>query len=474
MRAIYKSAERVIAWLGEAEDDSEVIAGLRLFKGLASAAIAHHNVEMAVNQVQNPTSFALASFQAVKAIGYGHGGHEDGPYKRRYYQKICYWFCGSYILMWEELILGIEIWNAVCSKAKLAKSNLVLYSTAKIHLVRKARDTAHGPKDNHPTLIQLLEDFRQLKQKLPHDSLYALYGLASDGRHYVPDYGKPAVEVFFDFAIKTAEMNQNLDILERCQYGPQVVSGLPSWVPDWTTKHGRGVKESHRFNPALKTQSSFIINAKERIFTIDAVGIGTVVSASSKLHLFWDMTVWESILSALAPQRKVCHQSSRGKALFRTVHMDLEEVDERFQVDSPLFRLRFCKFQSAIARLNIPVPPAFFSHDHSLSSLNSDVENEPLVLPEVYTRFDQDCGPNLSIGETLFLLGSGYLGITRCKVQNDDLVCIILGFSHPAILRRVDGGYEYIGTCFVLDFMDGEAIRMVKEGKLRVESFDLI
>lgn len=71
MRAIYKSAERVVAWLGEAEDDSEVIAGLRLFKGLASAAIAYHNVEMAVNQVQNPTPFALASFQAVKAIGCG-------------------------------------------------------------------------------------------------------------------------------------------------------------------------------------------------------------------------------------------------------------------------------------------------------------------------------------------------------------------------------------------------------------------
>ena len=473
MRAIYKSAEKVIAWLGEAEEDSEIMISLQLFKELASAAIAHDNVETVIDKVQNPTSIAWASLNGVEAI-------EDRPWWTRRWvvqeavlPKNLSIFCGSFILKWKDFVLGMHLWEQICLKAGPAAITSAYLSTFKIRQVREARDKAHGPEDNYPALIQLLKEFRELKQKLPHDSLYALHGLASDGGEYIPDYGKPATEVFFDFAIKTTEMNQNLDILEHCLYGPQAVSGLPSWVPDLTTKNRKGVTGPHRFNPALKTQSSFTINAKERILTIDAVGIGTVVSASSEFRRFWDMTVWESILSTLAPQHRVCHQFSRGKALFRTVHLDLESFGERFQVDSPLFRLRLFKFQSAIARLNIPVPPAFFSHDDLPSSSNSDVANEPLVLPEVY-RFDEGCGPEGNLNQKVFLLGSGYLGTTGCEIQSDDLVCIILGFSYPAILRRVAGGYQYIGICFVLDFMDGEAIRMVEKGELCVESFDLI
>jgi len=473
MRTIYKSAERVIAWLGEAEEGSDVITGLWLFKELASTAITYDNDELVIDHVQDATSFAWASFKAVLAI-------QDRPWWNRRWvvqeavlPENLWLFCGSFILMWEEFMIGMDLWEKICLKAGPDALQAANFCMVKIHQIRQARDNAHRLEGNHPTLIQLLQNFRRLKQKLPHDSLYALHGLASDGREYIPDYGKPATEVFFDFAIKTTEMNQNLDILEHCQFGLQTVSGLPSWVPDWTTKHGKGVRASHRFNPALKTKSSFIINAKERILTIDAVGIGTVVSVSCELHPFWDMTVWESILSTLAPQHRVCHESSRGKALFRTVHLDLEDFWERFQVDSPLFRLRLFRFQSAIARLNIPVPPTFFTHDDLPRSLNSDVAKEPLVLPEVY-RFDEDCGPGSSVNKKVFLLGSGYLGTTECEIQSDDLVCIILGFSFPAILRRVAGGYQYIGICFVLDFMDGEAIRMVDEGELRVESFDLI
>jgi hypothetical protein len=76
-------------------------------------------------------------------------------------------------------------------------------------------------------------------------------------------------------------------------------------------------------------------------------------------------------------------------------------------------------------------------------------------------------------GEYMFRTDTGYIGLCGGEMKAGDLLCVLFGCEHPVVLRRVGYEYLFLGKCFVLGFMDGEAVRMVDEGKLQVEQFDI-
>jgi hypothetical protein len=58
-------------------------------------------------------------------------------------------------------------------------------------------------------------------------------------------------------------------------------------------------------------------------------------------------------------------------------------------------------------------------------------------------------------------------------VKEGDIICVFLGCEVPLVLRKLKDHFVLVGPCFVLGFMDGEAISMMEEGKLHLETFNL-
>lgn len=57
-------------------------------------------------------------------------------------------------------------------------------------------------------------------------------------------------------------------------------------------------------------------------------------------------------------------------------------------------------------------------------------------------------------------------------MESGDLVCLLMGCSAPVILRKqVDNSYAFIGDCIFSEFMNGECMDGVKDGKYTLQSF---
>lgn len=97
------------------------------------------------------------------------------------------------------------------------------------------------PVDMH----QLLEKSRLLSATDSRDRVFALLGMAFNGKQgdklLTPDYSLTTREVYIKVATHVLETSQTLDVLSQVYHDTHTtrgdnVRGLPSWVPDWSTK----------------------------------------------------------------------------------------------------------------------------------------------------------------------------------------------------------------------------------------------
>lgn len=68
----------------------------------------------------------------------------------------------------------------------------------------------------------------------------------------------------------------------------------------------------------------------------------------------------------------------------------------------------------------------------------------------------------------------GYFGIVLKGTEKGDWICVLSENHAPFVLRKVGNGYTLIGDCYVHGLMEGEAIKMVEEGQLKLETISLI
>ena len=74
---------------------------------------------------------------------------------------------------------------------------------------------------------------------------------------------------------------------------------------------------------------------------------------------------------------------------------------------------------------------------------------------------------------TFFYSGNGTIGLPAWTVQPDDVVVVLFGSRVPFVLRRVERSYRLVSDCFISGYMDGEAMQLMKDGKLDVEDFEI-
>jgi hypothetical protein len=61
------------------------------------------------------------------------------------------------------------------------------------------------------------------------------------------------------------------------------------------------------------------------------------------------------------------------------------------------------------------------------------------------------------------------------RIQKGDQICVLLGYSIPLVLRKSESGslYEVIGECYLHEYMNGEILKEVESGRVKIEEFQL-
>ncbi|KAM7187196.1 hypothetical protein V8F33_011375 [Rhypophila sp. PSN 637] len=77
---------------------------------------------------------------------------------------------------------------------------------------------------------------------------------------------------------------------------------------------------------------------------------------------------------------------------------------------------------------------------------------------------------------SFFVTPKGYISLAVSAARHDDDLCIALGASVLVILRRRGDGscYTFVGEAYVHGLMNGEAIKLMEEGGLKLEQVDIV
>jgi hypothetical protein len=95
---------------------------------------------------------------------------------------------------------------------------------------------------------RLMEQARYSRTSRPHNNVFAVYALLAKMDVHLPavDYSKDVADVFMECTIALLKSDARPDLLWQIGL-PRKVSGLPSWVPDWSCdKHVRYRNPSRR------------------------------------------------------------------------------------------------------------------------------------------------------------------------------------------------------------------------------------
>ena len=94
-------------------------------------------------------------------------------------------------------------------------------------------------KDRYMSYKYLRRELAGVRWFDPRDAVYTVQGiLRAEDRALgvVPDYTLTAAQVYTDVTIRLTTKQKALYILSSCDMAQQVMDGLPSWVPDWSTQ----------------------------------------------------------------------------------------------------------------------------------------------------------------------------------------------------------------------------------------------
>jgi Heterokaryon incompatibility protein (HET) len=460
MKDIYESAQTVISWLGEMDEDSELgmeyILDFDYFREKRSSSspkkFSQDAMPFDVWCIQRDRW--LKSIQYLISRSYWRRiwvVQEATTPKQPYHSLV---WCGAYTDSFETFMKTAEFLTRVSMVDDLPgmlhdASTDALRSLISLRILRK----------ESPSLMDLqylLPYVQRFDSTDPRDKIFGLLSMASSNiTSLAADYAAEADDIYTDLACQLIEKGWTLDVLGFCG-----VSGdfdLPSWVPDWTAT-GR---PTPFLRHTLNTSGSL-----ERLYhaTDDTTFDGFIDKEEGTLYASgfeFDALEWTSVpryfnsgqdndiahhwaVSALGMWSKYITGCTRQEALAHVLCADVKE----FTQDPRRYSL-LGKRPSFI-----PLP----EHDDHLGIF---------AYPDPKIR-------DATMQRLLFFTGKGYMGLAPFTAQVGDKVCLLEGAQFPIILRPNGDSWVVVGESYSHGIMDGEGWdEMMSEGDSGLESFEI-
>jgi hypothetical protein len=335
--------------------------------------------------------------------------------------------------------------------------------------------------DGSPTtaLLEWLWMSRQYLQATdPRDRVFAILSLTKDvdDLGVIPDYSQSCERVYMDVA--RALYRKDATVLFHAIIGPKNIA-LPSFVPDWTSElPQRSIRGSHRrrfgenFLAGGPSIPQAIVNAAGTQLQVSGIvvdsvsfvadcepepeGVNNGVVAYEK-HLAWALACAKRLAMVEVVYAEYFHKlglrsiyGTAGEVEFALAHAvtafsyqrdaganSAADQSRRKEVDDILAGYRFWKTPTL-----------------------------DLISPEEADKFWASSKvtflQSLAVvsGRRPFITSRGYIGLGPGNLEAGDLVCILLGFEVPVVLRRLDGDrFTIMNEAYVYGIMQGEFLK---------------
>jgi Heterokaryon incompatibility protein (HET) len=343
----------------------------------------------------------------------------------------------------------------------------------------------------------------------PRDKIYSLLSLVQISVN--ADYSKTVQALYLEVARILFPQVAMDEWFDRATPSRKRIPALPSWVVDWDSRskeYDWGVSLDGDLYNAAGTMNSLGRQAEinglsllvqgaifdETFLLATTCSDGILVNAAKTFQ--FDITGGQphgDIEHGLVPPGY-----PRGQASLRLSLSDkMPGSGQRFAISSTYLTLALdlvkvvtvcAAVETATGRLEIPriheedrshFIKLFFDEDAANKTLDSDF-SEAMEKEDKFPEpppFSQHRRTTLFSKHFRharhFYTRKRYLGYGPAWIQEGDLVCVLENCRVPVLLRKVDGYYVFISTCFVLGLMDGEAAEMVNRGEISMQTFEI-
>ncbi|KAL1612739.1 hypothetical protein SLS60_000968 [Paraconiothyrium brasiliense] len=470
MKEIYECADGVFAWLGVPFDEEETRLGVELmreFNVFLRTELQNFNddigtVLMGINE--SHPSFPTTPGTKVWVAWDGIAEMLNQPYWHRVwiYQEATtpgeiLFFCGEHsfddVLLCATITLATTFSRILSFPVRFVEAGGPGGSAGDLSSARIARQ-----KRNGGLMIDLLQQMRKAGCTNPSDRVYAPLGHAVDisaGRIAV-DYSTSPVDLYVEvmrylvlesvigldalgFVFMPAEDSSNQYL--RTIFEP----AMPSWVPEWRQRvsilgfsHKRYQAGDHPlYDPAPGPSDARIKNVELHVqgFVIDSLEITFLTSIFADPKGSWTTPLsWYKDMMGVG-----LDPSGLGQAIRRSLVAD-RSIAERGTTRNG-FTYTW-KRGGAV--------------DWSLFERRRDsLDEESLVTLD---NMEQAMF-NVCYGRRMALLGGTVVAVLPSAAKSGDNVAAVIGGHALYLLRKVQGGFNILGECYVDGRMDGSLMR---------------
>jgi Heterokaryon incompatibility protein (HET) len=507
MRRIYGSSHKVLVWLGDEADDSALAIDFleRIAEEAGIAASAAFIVQTILGGDYQSQWTALDQF-----------------WKRPYWMRI--WVmqeqavskridvaCGPRKLAWKVLYRFTDAVTTAISSGQMdacmhaAKRDAIKLNTKILHhlltLRRLRQETAQGER---LPVLSVLDSTRRALATDDRDKIYGIHSFVKDASVLVPspDYGCSTQQVYKSLVLAYINHYKDLDILVQASVHRKL-AGLPSWTPDWSedkriSRLNRRNSCTGVFYAARGTAASTVVSSEESTLICEGIyvdaldGLGQCVaersSTAQQSHpehptsIYGDdeatfSAVWRSLISDV----RYFANSSFERAPEVMGHLFTKKCRKWEDV---FLNENHSQYQpKKVIHPDISVFDAWYRSNRSFKIAGRPIREWALERFEAARADDSDIVLNTSFertmkkkicGRRLITTQRGYIGLAPLASKRGDRVCVLFGCSTPVILRPLaEGGYQFIGECYVHGIMEGEAMGMLEKEERAKEEFAL-
>lgn len=518
MGQIYSKAECVYVWLGEEADDSPLafVALEKWSKAFKSAPEIEGNKVFNIEEVPNP--FDLREWKAIEKL-------IKRPWWRRLWtlQEIslsshAHMICGQSWTSYTDFCYAVFSWSNLQNRVNFASlpthgdvGAIIQNTRSEIPSVKVFTYMKQMPQE----FLYVFERSFMLECSDPRDRVYGILGIVKDGTLVEIDYHKPVSDIYHNLTNLIISKEQRLDMLRFAGLkatSSRVTGSIPTWVAnlDAGTEALKSVAQvPDRFDASAGNTAAIHFSDEGKALSITGTEVGRIIKYAES-PTFWH------IIDFFLQDHTIHYVTGIGKldAIFRLIQRDLNHLghyerlsryDENFIQLSREFII-YVLFKIEVQKLSLnsdsdSLNPEFrkicdnqeslvyqmcfwLSYSKQVELLlilfypdeatrpeftfKGRVEDRLELTYHFFTIMDEE--PHLSIFKT----SEGHIGLGPKGMANGDIICVLMGYRLPVVLRDVGSGYQLVGDCYIQGLMDGEALKLVEEGKAEISTFRII
>ncbi|KAI0168960.1 HET-domain-containing protein [Hypoxylon sp. FL1284] len=447
MKEIYSLAHRVVAWLGPTCLDSDE----------AMSILGHIGA-----QVEASYDYTILPSPGCEEADW-FDPDVQLPYETEHWETLSSLFTSEWFKrIW--IVQEIQLGNAN-SILKCGRDEFpwFVFRRAILVLTQKHEGVYSQFRKELISLSQLCEGMVRLpmEQMLYYfcgrrcseqrDKVYGILGLAPQEivKHIKIDYGQTLVEVYKQVFLACSEGSQRLallrysglhhDLTSEGQPRPDLTSGWPSWLPNWSRTRSPSTP------PTLYFCASGISASRSQPCSPDQLQV-TALRVAPVSWFLTDIMIYEDFLSLF-----LFYTAMRARQMISDYYPTGENV-----ADVLLKTL-------TLNMLDDRAPGCGYPTLEQVAKGAEIYKNAPKYGKNVaeagFTSYYRHLLAKTFNYHCVFCTKDGYLGMVRGHPQIGDEVFVVLGVDVPLLLRRTPTGqYQVVSDCYVHGIMDGEAL----------------